>query len=1466
MINNIKITGNINNINRLSRLKLEDENLLFIENKNQYFGFEGDYIEHHIYDINMNLIDSIYSYNDYKLPTDSYLSFDSKLPSIEIDPINDLQKLGYTSGQFISQYNFQNTKTSPTDNVFIEDISSDRTEIKINSTLLTTLELDNIFTTLINKINSSDEQKYLLFNFINNYQNLIINLAINNNSFLIKLYEPLPEFISTKDIIWITEEITEPYLFNLDLNTLIYNNNNINKLKGPNFDIEIDIKQNIASQYEDYSSLISNLTGSSYNNILGYINDKSYDLNIDYTLFNNFIHFSSANGRLNIFHNKIKQIEDYNTDITYINSSNSILKTQQVTSVQNNINKLIQNFDGFEKYLYFESSSYTWPKQNSTKPYTLLSTSSLYVNNWYNNYTSSAKLYDEENLDYLYNIIPNYIKNDNNYQPYFTFVDMIGHYFDNIWIYIKSLNEIKNADNNLGKGISKDIVYDALKSLGIKLYNSSINKDINLYIDGGNEGNNIFNDDFSLNDSYLNNIPKKDILSEMYKRIYHNIPLLNKTKGTQTGLKNLISTFGISSSILEPKEFGGLTKNEYINEFNNNKINIINNDITGSVLSPFISLNLNPTASNELKNYDSNIIDISFSPQNELNNRISSSLSIVNSNFNIGQYIGDPRNLYSSSYEFLDELRTEHYITSGSINTQLDYKGFFELITYFDNSLFKMLKDFTPARNKVLTGITIKSSLLERNKIKSTKPSINEETVHNLVLQGPTILEDNNYHYKYYKNKTNFYNGDISGSYINVYKKFEENNYNPYLINPNEFNENEFKHSKFNILLNNISSSLLSSFRFKLEKIHTINNNKVYDTPLYISSSAELQDSYETLYSHQNSRYNGTKLYSNKFNDYTPPSLDYQGDKSFGKTSVINHNTIKIGLFTQITDSSKYFEFPKRSNVRLKYLVDENGNLTELNKRNEHWFEIQNIFKLGNTSTVTLFDNQKYSDQKKTDGNKNIYSSGYSYFPILYNSGSDNKLYFNYAEDSFKELFKISNSGGFIRGSSTLAYPLTSGKIYNIFDITTPSKDNPIEGFTGNNLFSNNGVNTFSTYSISENGNQKFNTDFNVNIKFSNISQSGSFIFNINKVGTGIIASQTLSATSSYSSNIINSTNLIACSIDNNPLTLSQKLNILNEDGSIESTLNQGDLIYKVIPYQIIFPGCYGQGIYNQGLYVTETYYNTIQTFYSDPSTNISCNNIYILPTYNKKLFTMPVIDLESTLNFNLSTNYNSYIKGDKIGFEFITGSGGFNNGNFTASISNGGVLYNQLNINQIGNNPYASNITSPFISGSSSSNEIILNTELSAFKDYLYTPSGSSILMSDISPLYNSYGDVDYKFSPKLGDVVIIYYGSQNSYLESTILSINEINNKMHIKLTNNLPGALSIPVYSNSTINKFLILSKLEDETNIILNIDKPDGITSLGFIIPNNIHKDILNNIDIITKEIKQKLIDSGDVLSV
>jgi hypothetical protein len=210
----------------------------------------------------------------------------------------------------------------------------------------------------------------------------------------------------------------------------------------------------------------------------------------------------------------------------------------------------------------------------------------------------------------------------------------------------------------------------------------------------------------------------------------------------------------------------------------------------------------------------------------------------------------------------------------------------------------------------------------------------------------------------------------------------------------------------------------------------------------------------------------------------------------------------------------------------------------------------------------------------------------------------------------------------------------------------------------------------------------------------------------------------------------------------------------------------------------------------------------------------------------------------------------------DKVAFEFNIGSGGFNTNNFTASINNGGILYNQLAANQAGDSPFATS-SIPFISGSINQNTVILNSSLSYFQDYQYLPSGS---FTPINSLYNTYGELDYIFSPKQGDIIIIYYGASGNFIESEIEQVSKFNDKIYLTLASGLPSALDISAYTNSTVDKFLILSKIDDETNVILNFNKRDDIaTSLGFIIPNNLHPDVLANIDTITKEVKQKLID-------
>ena len=131
-------------------------------------------------------------------------------------------------------------------------------------------------------------------------------------------------------------------------------------------------------------TLISGLQAlhqSSYQQMLSLITSQSIEVNVDYTDYNNFVFFGSAYQRLYNFYNKAKEIEDYTNLIstyTPLSASTPSLVTE-INQLSSSINTVISQFDGYEHYLYFESSSYSWPKTNSSKPYSLLSTGSATV-------------------------------------------------------------------------------------------------------------------------------------------------------------------------------------------------------------------------------------------------------------------------------------------------------------------------------------------------------------------------------------------------------------------------------------------------------------------------------------------------------------------------------------------------------------------------------------------------------------------------------------------------------------------------------------------------------------------------------------------------------------------------------------------------------------------------------------------------------------------------------------------------------------------------------------------------------------------------------------------------------------------------------------------------------------------------------------------------------------------------------
>ncbi len=434
---------------------------------------------------------------------------------------------------------------------------------------------------------------------------------------------------------------------------------------------------------------------SSYQQLLSLITSQSIDINTDYTNFDNFIFFSSAEQRIINFYNKVKQIEDYRNNIaiyTPLTASRPNL-IYDLNSATASINDTIANFDGFEYYLYFESGSTLtsslefgitpYPKLGSLKPFTLYSTGSALVTTWFNAATASADDYDDYNQNNLIYTVPSFIKDDGNNDQYITFLNMVGHYFDNIWIFLNAVTDINLANNNLEQGISKDLVYTTLQSLGVKLYNKYGDSD-NIPFLIGNNGSSSFDNNFTPTGSYLNSIPQKDLLAETYKRIYHNLPLLLKTKGTTYGLQTLISTFGITGSILNVKEYGGDLKSQKLDEFNTDKIRIVSSSlVSGSVLSPHIRLLQSPTSSTEFRSNNLHYVDVSFSPETQIDTYASASIAIAEPNWSLDNIIGDPGYLYSGSYNELDIDRNTYYNFNPSY---MDYAGFIRLIQFFDLS------------------------------------------------------------------------------------------------------------------------------------------------------------------------------------------------------------------------------------------------------------------------------------------------------------------------------------------------------------------------------------------------------------------------------------------------------------------------------------------------------------------------------------------------------------------------------------------------------------------------------------------------------------------------------------------------------------------------------------------------------------------------------------------------------------
>jgi hypothetical protein len=426
-----------------------------------------------------------------------------------------------------------------------------------------------------------DDSKYLthLLHLGDGDNKVITTWVGSEDSLILKLYEPLPANVQTNQKVFISKIQSNPIIETI---TLVGDGDEYcPPLQGPNFSLEVDN----GIGYQVYDDLLASGSATNTSLIREYVSKTGIDtdkLNIEYVTgsdytFQNYVHFGSAEERIKNFWYKIGLLETYQSKYTELTTTDIelgyvlaegagqdgyVIITEDSSSLQldgtvvtatttiqankqlDNINNLIGSFDGFENFLYTSTDDLAYPKSGNS---IVAKTDSTAIA-WYNGAVNAAANFDRNNVDYLNNNLPEYIREDYQNEDFMLFMDMLGHHFDIVWAYINTLNKLRTPQHKSGKGFSNELVYTMLESLGWdgkKAFDSQFLWEYALgqHKDGTQK--------------YQQSL--KSANEEIWRRILNNLPYLLKHKGTSRSLKAVMACYGVPQSLLTIMEFGGPT-------------------------------------------------------------------------------------------------------------------------------------------------------------------------------------------------------------------------------------------------------------------------------------------------------------------------------------------------------------------------------------------------------------------------------------------------------------------------------------------------------------------------------------------------------------------------------------------------------------------------------------------------------------------------------------------------------------------------------------------------------------------------------------------------------------------------------------------------------------------------------------------------------------------------------------------
>lgn len=518
--------------------------------------------------------------------------------------------------------------------VFQEDVLSSQKQVPLNITIapydpvLVPLKqaMIEVLKERIRAIVStySDPDRYLktLLNFGDDVQRILVNWKIDPTDptkLLVKLLEPLDNNFEAGQNVLISREVANTVVDTVKFEISPLQDTSL-WLRPLNNDIRLMNRAGNVLRNKTLASIGIDVEGvedafgnySFANEILRrwYTDDyRSVELNIDYTNYENFVRFSSAEIRLKAFRQKLSRLYELEQNSRFFGGiatgsvfgTNAFLITSPIivssstttypspTTIvppngllgintgstvtifapdelpsaslylQENSKKaalemeqIIRGFDGYERYLFYGSgSSYSasvywtdsnteynltgnWPKRDNGTLYLPTETEAI---NWYTTQSAIAQRYDEFNYQVLSNSVPSYLQADAQSEDFILFTKVIGHFFDNIRLYIENMTSIYDRNVKATTGLSQDLVWDVAKSFGLNLVNPHAMDSLYNYI----------TDTTALT-------KRRELTTELFKRFLHNSLYLNRIKGTRTSLHALLNIFGLNEQIVNIRE------------------------------------------------------------------------------------------------------------------------------------------------------------------------------------------------------------------------------------------------------------------------------------------------------------------------------------------------------------------------------------------------------------------------------------------------------------------------------------------------------------------------------------------------------------------------------------------------------------------------------------------------------------------------------------------------------------------------------------------------------------------------------------------------------------------------------------------------------------------------------------------------------------------------------------------------